>query len=115
MTLALPFVAEAAVSRYRIVKPGSSGGVITAAAATDKLLGTSDEISTAIGDVVDVAVSPYPWVTLGGTVAAGDWLTSDSQGRAIATTTTGNQVIGRAAKAGVVGDEINYISAPGQL
>jgi len=52
-------------------------------------------------------------VTLGGTVNAGDWLTSDANGKAIATTTTGNHVIGRAEAPGVAGDVIDYFNAPG--
>lgn len=109
-------VAEATVELYRIVKPGTAAGsCIKAAAATDKLLGTSDELDHVTGEVVDIAVGPVPFVKLGGTVAVGDWLTSDASGRAIATTTTGNQVIGRAELAGVSGDIVPYFRALGQL
>lgn len=109
------FNAEAAVSAYTIVKPGASGGVVPATAATDKVLGTSDELDKAIGEVVDVAIGPVNKVKLGGTVAAGDWLTANASSLAIATTTAGHQVIGRAEIAGVAGDIVNYLRAPGQL
>jgi len=109
------FKAEGAVARYSIVKPGASGGVVVGAAATDKLLGTSDELDHVTGEMVDVAVGPLPKVRLGGTVAAGDWLTCNATGAAIATTTATNQVIGRAEIAGVSGDEITYLRALGQL
>ncbi len=109
-------VAEAAVEAFRIVRPGvATMSCVKAAAATDALLGTSDELDHVTGEFVDVACGPVPKVRLGGTVAAGAWLTSDSQGRAIATTTAGNQVIGRAEIAGVVDDVITYLRAPGQL
>lgn len=109
-------VAEGAVAKYRIVKSGTAAGsCVQAAAATDKLLGTSDELDHVIGETVDIAVGPVPFVTLGGTVAVGDWLTSDASGRAIATTTAGNQVIGRAEIAGVSGDIVTYLRALGQL
>lgn len=109
-------VAEGAVPKYRIVKSGAAtGSCVTAAAATDKLLGTSDELDHVTGEVVEIAVGPVPFVTFGGNVAVGDWLTSDSNGRAIATTTTGNQVIGRADVAGVLGDIGTYFRALGQL
>ena len=107
-------VAEALVEKYRIVKAGTAvGACIKAVAATDKLLGTSAELDTAIGDVVDIAVGPVPKVKLGGTVAVGDALTSDANGKAIATTTIGNRVIGFAEVAGVLDDEITYLRAPG--
>lgn len=109
-------VAEGAVGRYRIVKAGTGvKSCVLAAAATDKLLGTSDELPHTAGELVDVAVGSVPNVVLGGTVAQGDWLTSDANGAAIATTTTGNRVIGYAEIAGVAGDEITYIRAPGVL
>lgn len=108
--------AEAAVEAYRIVKAGTAAGsCIKAAAATDALLGTSDELDHVTGEIVDVALGPCPKVTLGGTVTPGAWLTSDATGRAIATTTAGNQVIGRAEVGGVVGDQITYFRALGQL
>ena len=109
-------VAEATVEAYRIVKAGAAAGsCVKAAAATDALLGTSDELDHVAGEAVDVAVGPVPKVRLGGTVAAGAWLTSDANGKAVATTTTGNQVIGRAEVAGVLDDVITYLRAPGHL
>lgn len=109
-------VAEGAVEAYRIVRAGVANmSCVKASAATDALLGTSDELDHVAGEFVDVACGPVPKVRLGGTVAAGAWLTSDAQGRAIATTTAGNQVIGRAEIAGVVDDVITYLRAPGQL
>lgn len=108
------FVAEAAVPRYRIVKPGATGGCVLATAATDKLLGTNgSEMGSAIGEVADVGVGPVPVVVLGGTVAAGDHLTSDASGKAIATTTIGHSTIGRARIAGVLNDEIPYLRGCG--
>lgn len=107
-------VAEATVERLRIVKAGTAvGSCIKAAAATDKLLGTSDELDHVAGEIVDVAVGPVPKVKLGGTVAAGDALTSDANGKAIATTTIGNRIIGFAEMAGVLDDEITYLRSPG--
>lgn len=109
-------VAEAAVEAYRIVKPGATvGGVVKASAATDKIIGTSDELDHITGEMVDVAVGPVPFVRLGGTVAAGDMLTSDANGKAIATTTAGNRYIGFAEAAGVVDDVIPYHRAPGLI
>lgn len=106
--------AEAAVEKYRIVKAGAADmACVKAAAATDKLLGTSDELDHLTGEIVDVAVGPVPIVKLGGNVVAGDALTSDANGKAIATTTQGHSIIGRAEIAGALDDEIPYLRAVG--
>jgi len=107
-------VAEAVVEKFRIVKTGVAVGTcIKAAAANDKLLGTSDELDHNAGEVVDVSMGTVPKVKLGGAVAVGDALTSDANGKAIATTTIGHRIIGFAEVAGVLDDVITYIRAPG--
>lgn len=111
-----PRTAEGSIGRYRIVKAGAGvRSAVLATAATDKLLGTSDELPHVAGEQVDMAVGSVPFVVLGGTVAQGDALTSDANGAAIATTTPGNRIIGFAEVAGVAGDEITYLRAPGVL
>lgn len=100
---------EAAIPSYRIVKFGAAdGGVLLAAAATDKLIGVSGRIPFAVagdrGDICRIGISE---VEYGGTVAAGDPLTSDATGRAVvAAPAAGSNVriIGFAEVAGVVGD-----------
>ncbi|MDP9990889.1 hypothetical protein J2W28_002059 [Variovorax boronicumulans] len=107
-------VAEGAVGALLIIKAGAADmSCVVAAAATDKLLGTSDELDHVAGEMVDQAVGPVPKVRLGGVVAAGDALTSNAAGKAIATTTTGNRIIGFAEIAGVADDVITYLYAPG--
>lgn len=107
-------VAEGAVAAYSIVKTGTAAGsCIVATAATDKLLGTSDELDHVTGEMVDIAVGPVPKVRLGGTVAVGDALTSNGTGAAITTTTIGNRYVGFAEQAGVSGDVITYLRSPG--
>jgi hypothetical protein len=109
-------VAEAAIQGFRIVKAGTADmSAVPAAAATDKLLGTTDKLDHAIGEVADVAVIPVAQVRLGGTVAAGDALTSDANGKAVATTTIGHRYIGFAEVAGVVDDVITYVRSLGVL
>jgi hypothetical protein len=109
-------VAEATIEAFRIVKPGTvTMSCSKASAATDKLLGTSDELDHVTGEMVDVAVGPVPKVRLGGTVAAGDLLTSDANGKAIATTTPGNRYIGMAEIGGVADDVIPYLRSPGLI
>ncbi|KLN54722.1 DUF2190 family protein [Variovorax paradoxus] len=109
-------VAEAAIAAHLILKGGVGAmSCVVAAAATDKLLGTSDELDHVTGEMVDMSVSPIASVRLGGTVVAGDPLTSDANGKAIATTTTGNRIIGFAEVGGVLNDVITYLRAPGVI
>lgn len=107
-------VAEGAVSAYHIVKAGTADmSCVAAAAATDKLLGTSDELDHTTGETVDLQLGPVGKVVLGGTVAAGDALTSDANGKAVKTTTIGDRIIGFAEIAGVANDIVTYMRAPG--
>lgn len=109
-------VAAGAVNAHLIIKPGVAPmSCVVAAAAADKLLGTSDELNHVVGEMVDLAVGPIAKVRLGGSVAAGDALTSDAAGRAITTTTTGHRIIGFAEIGGIENDVITYLRAPGVL
>lgn len=97
-------IAGAIVAARRIVKPGATDTqVIQGAAATDKLVGVSD-LGGASGEPMDVILDGIALVEYGGTVAIGDLLTSDATGRAIATTTASNRIVGVAMDSGVVGD-----------
>lgn len=103
------YTAEGAIPAYRIVKFGAvDGGVLVAAAATDKLIGVNGRIPFAVaGDRGDICRIGICDVEFGGTVASGDPLTSDATGRAIvAVPAAGSnaRVIGFAEVAGVVGD-----------
>lgn len=114
------YSAEGAIGAYRIVKFGAAdGGVLQAAAATDKLIGVIDRIpAAASGDRVDVIRSGIAEVEYGGTVAAGDLLTADASGRAIvATAAAGSnvRVIGVAEVAGVVSDIGSMLIDPGSF
>lgn len=102
------FTFEAACDAYLIVKPGASGGVVPATAATDKIIGTKNFLAAESGAIGDVCLSDIPEVRLGGTVLPGDLLTSDANSKAIATTTAGNRVFGVAMAGGVADDIIPY-------
>lgn len=104
--------ADLSAKRYFIVKQTSDTEVNLADSATAKLVGTlyNDPVSGQEASV-DGLVAGKPGtglVKLGGTVSYGSKLTSDSNGKAVATTTTGNVVIGIALQEGVDGDIIEY-------
>ena len=92
----------------------ASSKVAAASSATSRFAGTTGKVgASAAGAMVDLVKSGIGAVVLGGAVQTGDWLTSDANGAAIATTTAGNHVIGRAEQPGVAGDIIDYFAAPG--
>lgn len=111
-------IAGAAIAKNRIVKFSATDTVIQAAAATDKLVGVSDNVGTDSGDRGDVIMSGIALVEYGGTVAAGDLLTADANGKAIAAAPAAGanaRVIGVAMDAGVSGDIGSVLIAPGSV
>lgn len=103
------YACEAPIGSYRIVKWGAAdGSVLPGAASTDKLIGVNGRLAFAVtgdrGDIVRIGLGE---VEYGGTVAAGDPLTSDSVGRAVVAAPAAGanvRVIGFAEVAGVLGD-----------
>lgn len=103
------YTAEGVIPPYRIVKFGAAdGGVLVAAAATDKLIGVTGRLGlAAIGDRGDVGRLGIDEVEYGGAVASGDPLTSDAVGRAVVAAPAAGanvRIIGFAEVAGVLGD-----------
>lgn len=114
------YTAEAAIAAYRVVKFGAAdGGILQAAAATDKAIGVTDRIAAAAaGDRIDVIRTGIAEVQYGGTVAAGDLLTADASGRAIVAAAGAGanaRVIGVAEVAGVVDDIGSMLIVPGSF
>ncbi|MCC3246146.1 DUF2190 family protein [Methylocystis sp. WRRC1] len=113
------FSITAAAAAKTIVKYTSNRGeVAPATAATDKIAGVIDMGATGAGQMVDVAIDDVHEVTLGGTVAAGDPLTSDANSKAVAATFTSGQmkhVIGFALVSGVAGDVIPFQVSKGVI
>lgn len=114
------YVAEGAISAARIVKVGANDyGVLLAAAVSDKLLGVSTEdVDSASGERIDVIHEGIASLKLGGTVARGDFLTTDASGQGVTAAPgagTNNQVIGKALISGVSGDIIPVLVAPSMM
>lgn len=120
-TFTRSYEASAAVAGYRIVKfsdAASSSKVAHAAANTDPLMGVSDAMGADIGGMADVHRGGLVSVQLGGAVNAGDPLTSDANGKAIAAAAavaTTVRIIGYADAPGVADDIIDAFLAPGIL
>lgn len=102
------FKAEAAITKYRIVKGGAgAGGLLQAAAVGDKLIGVSTDIDAANGERCDAILAGPADVEYGGAVAVGDLLTSDANGKGVVAAPAAgvnNRTIGIALVAGAAGD-----------
>ncbi len=102
--------AEAAITKYRIVKFGTSTKqVITASANTDNLVGVNEAITVDADERVDVIRAGFAEVEYGGTITKGDYLTADASGKAVKLTDVmlasgACQSIGVAEDSGVSGD-----------
>ena len=99
--------ADLSAKRRYCAKLDSNGKAVLSAAGTDRTVGTIEEPG-ASGAALAVALDGCPQVLIAGTVAEGDRLTSDANGKAITTTTSGNYVFGEAMEEGVAGDVIQY-------
>lgn len=103
--LSKPATSALTGKQFYIAKIDSAGGVVLSAAATNRHAGVIQNSSDVpAGAQACVQTRGSSKVIYGGTVDEGDWLTSDSNGKAVATTTDKDVVLGKCLKAGVSGD-----------
>ncbi len=112
-------IAGGTVAKNRIVKFDSSDiTAVQASAATDFLVGISDNLGAASGQPFDVILAGVALVEYGGNVTRGQLLTADSDGKAIAAApaaTASARTIGVAMLSGVAGDIGSVLIAPGSV
>lgn len=100
--------------RYHIVKLDANGKVVLAAAATDALLGVLDN-EPKLGGVAEVLTingqGTFKVKAANAAITKDAYITSDAAGKAVATTTAGNRVLGRAVRAFVANEVGEYIKA----
>lgn len=114
-------ICTADVAAFLIVKfsdAAASNKVAQAAANTDPMMGVSDRMGGVSGNTVDVQRSGRGQVRLGGTVQAGDPLTSDANGNAVkllGAAGATRRMVGWAEEPGVADDVIDALIAPGIL
>lgn len=97
--------------RYYIVKLDTNGAVVLATAATDAILGVLNN-EPKLGQTADVVLLNGEGsfkVKTGGNISKDAYITTDGAGKAIATTTAGNRVIGRAVLTSTSGDIAEYL------
>ena len=94
---------DLSLNQYKVVKLDSNGRSVLAAASDLAQIGVQQDKPTALGQPSNVRISGVSKALAGGTIAIGDRLTSDANGKVI-TATTGKQVIGIALVAAVAND-----------
>lgn len=83
-----------ALKQYYIVKQDTDGTVILSAAGTDKHVGVLMN-KPIVGAAALVQILGTAKVIAGGTIAVGAFVTSDSNGKAVSTTSTSDYVLGK--------------------
>lgn len=111
--ISLPVAASEATNQYRFVVMGSGGQVDTVQSAGASADGVLQDNPNTTGFAGQVGIGGVSKVVYGGTVAAGDRLTSDNVGRAV-TATSGQFVNAKALVAGVLGDVQGVLLRDGQ-
>jgi hypothetical protein len=80
--------------QHYIVQLDATGKIEVAEGATDLIVGVLQN-TPAAGEQATYAFGGVAKVKAGGTVGVGAWVTSDANGKGVATTTDGDIVIGR--------------------
>ena len=91
--------------QYYIMQMDSSGDCEIGEGATDLLIGVLQNTPES-GQAANVRFAGTSKVLAAGAISIGDWVTTDSAGKAVATTTDKNVVIGKALEAGTNAGDI---------
>ena len=114
-----PFLCSGAIPANRFVKFGSDDRTVTlGAAATDSIIGVSDDVGAATTERIDVVLSEIATVEFGGSVTRGGLVMSDSTGKAIAATASAGSNVrtcGIALASAVSGDKAPVLLIPGSF
>lgn len=114
----IPLVADTGgLSENLLVKPATGKKGAKAAGSTAAIIGVA-LYDVAAGQTGTVQVAGVARVKLGGTVAAGDPITSDANGQGVVAAPAAGvnaYIVGVALEAGVSGDLIDVLIAPGRI
>lgn len=106
--------ADLSAKQYHIVKLDSDGEVVLASAATDAILGVLANAPKA-GAVAEVELlngsGTFKVKAANAIISKDAYITADADGKAVATTTSGNRVIGRAVRTNVANQVIEYVKS----
>ncbi len=104
---------------FTIGKFGANDNTLSVATGvTEELIGVFQHTTSTALDRVRVMLTGITPLKLGGTVARGEWVTTDSSAKGVkAAPSAGDNeaVIGKAMASGVDGDIIHVLLAPGRI
>lgn len=106
--------ADLSAKVFYLAKVDTDGDIVLAAAGTDVVLGVIREGAVA-NKPVTVQFGGIGKVIAGGSITAGARITSDGNGKAVATTSAGDKVCGIALTAADAGDIISIALVPGHV
>ncbi|SCM75434.1 conserved hypothetical protein [uncultured Pleomorphomonas sp.] len=113
---ALSFEAAAAILGMRLVALNDDGQAITAASSAARIIGASDAVGAAAGEMLDAHMLGELPVTAGGVIKPGDPVTADAQGRAVVASPVAGTVMRIAGfattKATAAGDIVQVFLLP---
>lgn len=104
-----PAVGDLSTKRYFFVKPATGGKVDLLDSATTVCLGILQNKPSAADMAAEVAYAGPTKVVVGGTVAVGDRLGTDTAGKAVALTADKARVMGVCMQAGAAGDTVQML------
>jgi Uncharacterized conserved protein (DUF2190) len=99
---------------HYLVKMSADFTVVLAAAGSDQVVGVIREENTS-GNPVTVQFGGIGKAIAGGTIVAGNRLTSDGSGKLVATTTAADKVVGVALMGADSGDICSFLFIPGHV
>jgi len=101
------FTAEGAIPGNHIVTLGTGANSVTAASAvSETLVGVSHNLDCDAGDMADVVMAGTPNVKAGADITKGSYVTTDSNGQAVAVSQATDRTIGIALDGASAGDLI---------
>lgn len=101
-------------AKYHIGQLDASGNAEIGESATDLIIGVIQNKPASGGNAL-IRFQGTSKVLSGGSVSIGDFITSDSSGHGVATTTDGDVVIGRALEAADSGDYFEVLLSLSRL
>lgn len=104
--------ADLSTKKGYVVKLDANRKVVLSSAATDLHIGVLADGGRVSGDNCDIVLVNGPGTykgIAGGTIAKDAWLTSDANGKLVATTTSGDRLVGRAMHSAVANQQVEYL------
>jgi hypothetical protein len=109
-----PANADLSTKQYFFVKPVTGGKVDLLDSATTVCIGVLQNKPSAANMAAEVALYGPCKVVVGGTVAVGDRLGTDTAGKAVALTANNSRIMGTCMQAGAAGDVVQMILSGGE-